>query len=73
MMMMVQFMSGKPCLFCLFVWVEVLRPSQQFFTHVGMDRSVLLALHIVLYRTHPSNMSVFLSIVSAGIKILNIF
>ena len=23
--------------FCLFVWVEALRPSQQFFSHVGTD------------------------------------
>ena len=22
---------------CLFVWVEALRPSQQFFSHVGME------------------------------------
>ena len=24
-------------LFCLFVWVEALRPSQQFFIHVGTE------------------------------------
>ena len=23
--------------FCLFVWVEALRPSQQFFSHVGTE------------------------------------
>ena len=28
---------GKFRLFCLFVWVEALRPSQQFFSHVGTE------------------------------------
>ena len=30
-----QITSKSPALFCLFVWVEALRPSRQFFKHVG--------------------------------------
>ena len=28
---------GGANIFCLFVWVEALRPSQQFFSHVGTE------------------------------------
>ena len=31
----------QQCFVCLFVWVEALRPSQQYFGHVGTNHSFL--------------------------------